>query len=327
MPKIELHLHLEGAFTFEFLFSLIEKYGGDPKVKTPVDLDKKFIFHNFEHFLDLWFWKNQFFREAVDFEECAYTTLENLANQNVVYCEVFYSPWDFTSDNLSVEDITEATLNGIRRAENDFPITANLIADLVRDYDSTKAEERVKQILPYKNKGVIGIGLGGSEQKYPAELFKDAFEKANDFGFRLTAHAGEVMGADSIWQALRKLQVERIGHGIRASEDPELINYLRDYQIPLEVCVISNLKTKIFPSPASHPIKYFIDNRLNITINSDDPTMFGTTITKEFINLYDHFDISLKEIRHLTMNAINSAFISDEKKEVLRKKAETFWEK
>jgi adenosine deaminase len=325
MPKIELHLHLEGAFTFDFLFNLIEKYGGDPEVGTIDELQKKFVFRDFQHFLDLWFWKNKFFKELDDFEKCAYTTLENLANQNVIYCEVFFSPWDFTSDRLSCEEITEATIHGIKRAEKDFSITCNLIADLVRDYDSTKAVERVKQILPYKDKGIIGIGLGGSEQKYPARLFKNAFKAARDLGFHVTAHAGEAAGPESVWEAIRELKVERIGHGVRAIEDEQLVRYLKDVQLPLEVCVNSNLKTKIFPSPMSHPIKRFINSGLNISINSDDPTMFGATITEEFMILYHEIGLSLDEIKQLILNSINSAFISEEMKKKINERANLFW--
>ncbi len=325
MPKVELHLHLEGAFTFDFLFSLIEKYGGDPEVKTPFDLKEKFIFSDFNHFIDLWFWKNQFFNEPIDFDECAYSTLENLARQNVIYCEIFYSPWDFVSEKLSVEAITEATLNGIHRAQSVYPITCNLIADLVRDYDSSNASKRVLQILPYKDKGVIAIGLGGSEQAYPARLFTEAFAKARDLGFYLTAHAGEAAGPQSVWETIQKLKVERIGHGVRSIEDPHLINYLKVNEIPLEVCVNSNLKTKIFSSPETHPIKHFIEKGLNVTINSDDPAMFGATLTEEFVILLDEFEISLDTIRQLTLNAINSAFIPPTMKDKLKKKVKLFW--
>jgi adenosine deaminase len=325
MPKIELHLHLEGAFTFESLFGLLQKYGGDPQIKSPSDLEKKFVFRDFEHFLELWFWKNQYFREPIDFEDCAYKTLENLSHQNVIYCEMFYSPWDFVSDTLSVEAITEATLNGIHRAQNAFPITCNLIADLVRDYDSSTAVERVHQILPYKDKGVIGIGLGGSEQQFPAKLFTESFDRARDLGFHLTAHAGEAAGPQSVWETIQKLKVERIGHGVRSIEDRQLINYLRDHEVPLEVCVNSNLKTKIFSSPKTHPVKHFIEKGLIITINTDDPSMFGATLTEEFIILLDEFDISLDTIRQFTLNAINSAFISPEMKEKLKDNVRDFW--
>jgi adenosine deaminase len=325
MPKVELHLHLEGAFTYEFLFNQIQKYGGDPQIKTVDDLKNKFVFRDFGNFLELWFWKNRYFKETNDFEQCAYTTLGDLAKQNVMYCEVFYSPWDFTSDRLSVEDITEATLSGIKRAEDDFPITCNLIADLVRDYDSKKAVERVLQILPYKDKGVIGIGLGGSEQKYPARLFEDAFKEARNLGFHVTAHAGEAAGPESVWEAIKKLRVERLGHGVRAIEDPQLVRYLKDTHLPLEVCVNSNLKTKIFPSPESHPIKRFIENGLCVSINSDDPSMFGATITEEFYILYHEISISFDDIKQLTLNAINSAFLSKEVKAELILKIDSFW--
>lgn len=326
MPKIELHLHLEGAFTFESLFGLLEKYGGDSQIKTPADLKQKFVFRDFEHFLELWFWKNQFYREPVDFEDCAYKVLESLSHQNVIYCEIFYSPWDFVSEKLSVEEITESVLSGINRATNEFPIDCALIADIVRDYDCNSAIDRVKQVEPYKDQGVIGIGLGGSEQKYPARLFTDAFKRARDCGLHLTAHAGEASGPESVWEAINFLNAERIGHGIRAIEDPQLIEYLKDNNLPLEVCVNSNLKTKIFSSPELHPIKKFIDMDLNVTVNSDDPSMFGASLTEEFLILHDMFEMSLDDMRNVTFNALNSAFISNDFKLKMKKKINSFWQ-
>jgi adenosine deaminase len=325
MPKIELHLHLEGAFTFEFLFNLIEKYGGDPSIGSPEDLKHRFVYRDFEHFLELWFWKNQFFRESEDFEKCAVTTLENLSSQNVIYCEVFFSPWDFIPNGLSIEEITEATLSGIKHAEKTFPIKCNLIADIVRDYDCNKSVDRVLQMVQFKDKGVIGIGLGGSEQKYPAGLFKEAFKKAGDLGFRLTAHAGEAAGPESIWEAIRELNIERVGHGVRAIEDPELVTYLKDHQIPLEVCVISNLKTNIFSSAEKHPIKSFLDSQLKVTLNSDDPAMFGATITEEFLHLYKKIGVSLDQIKLLTYNALESTFMSSIKRDKIEQIINNFW--
>jgi adenosine deaminase len=303
----------------------LEKYGGDSQIKTPADIEKKFVFRDFEHFLELWFWKNQYYKEPADFEDCAYKTLEHLSHQNVIYCEMFYSPWDFISEKLSVEDITESVLCGINRAKNEFPIDCALIADIVRDYDSDSAIDRVKQVEPYNDQGVIGIGLGGSEQKYPARLFSDAFKRARDCGFHLTAHAGEASGPESVWEAINVLNAERIGHGVRAIEDPQLIEYLKNNNIPLEVCVNSNLKTKIFALPELHPIKKFIDMGLNITINSDDPSMFGASLTEEFFILLDQYQISLDNIRQLTLNALNSAFVSDEARFRLREKIDCFW--
>lgn len=325
MPKVELHLHLEGAFTFEFLFGLIQKYGGDKQVKTIAALENKFVFKNFEHFIQMWFWKNQFFRKAEDFEESAYSTLKNLANQNVIYTEVFFSPWDFKDNNVSIEEITEATISGKRRAENQFNIKCNLIADLVRDYGPKNAINRLDEITPYQASGVIGIGLGGNEQKFPPELFKEVFAEARKRGFNLTAHAGEAAGPESIWSALNNLRIERIGHGVRAIEDSDLVEYLYEKQMPLEICVNSNIKTNVFPSIESHPVRQFYKKGLNISISSDDPTMFRATITDEFISLYDHAGFSLNDIKKLTENAIHQSFISLKEKNILLLKMRKFW--
>ncbi len=327
MPKIELHLHLEGAFTVSFLFDLIQKYGTDPAVKTIRDLEKKFVFKDFPHFIETWFWKNQFFKSPEDFEKSTYFTLKNLYQQNVIYAEVFYSPWDFVQFGLQVESITEATLAGIQRAKNDFGIRCQLIADLCRDYGAETAIDRFKQILPYRNKGVIGIGLGGSEQNFPPEPFESVFQFVRDTGFHRVAHAGEAAGAKSVWGAIEKLDVERIGHGVRAIEDPRLVQYLREKQIPLEVCVTSNLKTAVFPSLEAHPIKQFFEDGLLVTINSDDPAMFGANITDEYYRLSEKVGFTPESLKQLTFNAINAAFLSTDEKKKYWKHIDQYWSK
>jgi adenosine deaminase len=319
MPKIELHLHLEGAFNFDFLFRLIEKYGGDPSVKSIADLQEKFVFRDFPHFIELWFWKNQFFKTPADFEESTYHTLKDLADQKVVYAEVFFSPWDFIVNQLRVEEITEATLSGIRRAEKDFPLRCNLIADLVRDYGAAGAIERLNQITPFLKAGVIGIGLGGSEQKFPAQDFSEIFREARRRGFHLTAHAGEASGAESVWAAVKKLGVERIGHGVRAIEDPKLLEYLKQKQIPLEVCVTSNIKTRVFNSLSAHPLPTLLEKGLVVTINSDDPAMFGSNLTDEMILLHEKMDFSLTSLASLMKNALEASFLSRSEKSRLLK--------
>lgn len=327
MPKVELHLHLEGAFTFELLFKLINKYGRDPAITNIQALKNKFVFKDFSHFIDVWFWKNQFFRIADDFEESTYFTLENLHKNNVIYAEVFYSPWDFEQFGLRVEAITEATLYGIQRAKQDFGITCHLIADLCRDYGAETAINRFRQIIPYRERGLIGIGLGGSEQKFPPEPFEKVYHLAAENGFHRVAHAGEACGAESIWGAIQKLNVERIGHGVRAVEDPNLITYLKDQQIPLEICVTSNLKTAVFPSLENHPIKQFFDNGLFVTINSDDPSMFGASVSDEYLMLYEKVNFSLESIKKLSINAALASFLSDEEKQIIIDRIDEFWNK
>jgi len=318
MPKVELHLHLEGAFTFEFLFGLIKKYN-EHEVKSIDELKQKFIFKDFQHFIEMWFWKNKFFRNADDFEESTYQTIKNLSSQNVIYAEVFFSPWDFEPSGLKVETIAEATISGIRKAESEFPIKCGLIVDIVRNHGSATAMNRLNQITPYLNRGIIGLGLGGNERDFPATDFKEVFREAKKRGFRLTAHAGEAAGPESVWSAILDLETERIGHGVRAIEDQRLVDYLVEKKIPLEVCITSNIKTKVFQSFHEHPFPELFKKEVIVTINSDDPPMFGSNITDEFLLLYNDLNFSLSDLFFLTRRAINSSFLdnSDKKKYLL----------
>jgi adenosine deaminase len=316
MPKVELHLHLEGAFTFGFLFELIEKYGGSPEIKSIDDLKEKFVFKDFNNFIETWYWKNQFFREYVDFEELAFNTLKDLAKQNVIYVELFFSPWDFNSAGFDVELLTKSIIKGVKRGEKSFGIRCNLIADLVRNYGANNSQKRLDEITPFLNKGVIGIGLGGSEKEFPANLFKEVFIEAKKRGFRTTIHAGEAAGADSIWAALLDCKTERIGHGVRAIEDPMLIDYLIRKKIPLEICITSNLMTKVFDSIENHPFKYLDEMGIVATINSDDPPMFGSNITNELILINKEFGYGIKELVRLMKNSVKAAFLEEKDKNI-----------
>lgn len=325
MPKVELHLHLEGAFTFEFLFDLIQKRGNEKNIRDVNELRRQFVFKDFQDFIRIWFWKNKFFQSPADFEESAYRTLKELSRQNVIYAEAFFSPWDFLPNGLHVDEIAEATISGVKRAERECPIKCRLIADIVRNYGSENAEERVRQVARYIGEGVIGIGLGGNERDFPPGPFRPAFRLARDIGFRTTAHAGEASGARSVWDTVQELKVERIGHGVRAVEDDRLLEFLRTNQIPLEVCITSNLRTGVFRSLEDHPFDRMFKEGLLVTVNSDDPSMFGATITDEFVLLVDRLGYSGDDLKQLTLNAINSAFLSKAEKEMHREKILKFW--
>lgn len=325
MPKVELHLHLEGAFTFENLYSLIEKYGGDPNIKNIDELRNFFTFKDFPHFLKTWYWKNRFFREPEDFENSTYHTIKNLAEQNVVYAEVFYSPWDFEPNGLKVEEITEATISGIQKAETEYKIKIGLIADIVRNYGAEGSLKRLFQVTPFLNRGIIGLGLGGDEKGYPAEDFQVVFKKAKDAGFRLTAHAGEADGPNSVKDAILKLGVERIGHGVRAVEDDDVINIIKEKNIPLEVCITSNICTKIYSSVEDHPFKKMFEQGIIVTLNSDDPPMFGANITDEFLLVADKLNFCMEDVKLLSLNAVNASFLDQDAKTSLRNSFEKYW--
>jgi adenosine deaminase len=318
MPKVEIHLHLEGAIPPETLLRFIRRKGGEPGLKTVADLRRKLTYTDFESFIDLWVWKNTFIKYEADFEEIAYGVLEWLSRQQVKYVEAFYGPGDYRRHGLSVEGITERLIEGKERAYRDFGIRCGLIVDLIRDHGPEIGMERVKQLTPYLGKGVIGVGLGGSEQLFPADPYQYVYEEAKSRGFRLTAHAGEVAGAGSIWSAIRKLKAERIGHGLRAHQDPQLIEFLKERQIPLEICVTSNLRTQVCESVREHPVRQYFDQGLKVTVNSDDPAMFNTSLTEEYLTLARELGFTVEEIKRVALNAVDSCFLPAEDKAALR---------
>jgi len=329
MPKIELHLHLEGAIPLPTLLNFIQKRGKDTSIKNLKDLKKQLIYSNFTQFIKVWLWKNSFITEYEDFEELAYRVLQSLSQQNVKYVEAFYSPRDFTFRNkrLSSSGITESLIRGKKRAFDDFGIRSELIVDVVRDYGPRMGMGLIKELSVYLGRGLIGIGLGGSEKLFPAGLFTKVYQEARERGFRLTAHAGEADGAKSIWAALNELGAERIGHGLRAYENPQLINYIRERQIPLEMCVVSNIKTRVCKSFKEHPVKNYFKEGLMVTINSDDPSMFDTSITNEYLVLIQKFGFNLEEIRKVNFNSIEASFMTDEEKDTMKVTFNKEWER
>lgn len=316
IPKIENHLHLEGAIPYETLWQLIEKYGGDETVHNLDQLKEKFVYRDFNHFIEMWVWKNQFIREYEDFVFISEAVFSDLVKQNVNYAEIFISPSLF-KDKLSAQKIIEAISLSIHKVSE---IKINLIVDLVRDYGPEEEMRTLFEINEVKNLGVIGIGIGGTENKYPAGLFINVYEKARKFGFRTTAHAGEASGPESIWSAINDLQVDRIGHGTRAVEDLKLLEYLSENKIPVELCVLSNLRTKVIHSIEEHPVKTFIEKGIPVSINTDDPKMFGNSLVEEYQTIKDVFNYSNEEIHTIILNSIDTMWLDEQEKKELAKK-------
>jgi adenosine deaminase len=325
MPKVELHLHLEGAFTFSTLLSLINKYGGETGVHTIEDLQRRFAYIDFPHFIEIWKWKNKFFRTPEDFELSVFESLRELRTQNVLYVEAFYSPWDFEGNGLTMREITRAVIRGCRKAREQFGIRCSLIADINRDFGPEAGGKRIDDAAEFLGQGVIGIGLGGSEHLYPAELFEKVFAKAHTKGLHCVAHAGEAAGASSVWAALNTLKAERIGHGTRAIEDPVLMKELKRRKIPIEVCMTSNVCTGVVKSVEVHPVKQFLDSGLPVTINTDDPTMFNCTLEGEYKNLLTRCGVKAEMLRTISYASLNASFLDDKGKQELRSAFDLFW--
>ncbi len=313
IPKIENHLHLEGAIPLETLWELVQKYGGDKSVNDYNQFKNRFLYRDFNHFIETWSWKNQFIREYEDFTFISEAVSNDLVEQNIKYAEIFISPSLFKK-RLETQKIVETIAMSITKNSE---IEIKLIVDLVRDYGQEKEMKTLYEICEVKNHGIIGIGIGGTEHQYPPELFKDLYEQARNFGFYTTAHAGEAAGPESIWGAIQELKVDRIGHGTRAMEDNELMEYLSINKIPIELCPISNLRTRVINSMEEHPVKNYIDMGIPISINTDDPKMFGNSLTEEYNTLKKTFDLSNEDIYNIIINSINTTWLNQNEKEDL----------
>ena len=326
IPKVELHLHLDGAIPADLLFSFVQR--SEPSFSRQ-EFDEKrnrLKSSDFSEFIKFWTWKNSFIKSHEDFRDIAYHVLKDLKNQNVRYAEIFYSPADYNKFDIPFETVTEGILEGRELARKEFGIQCEFIVDLVRDYGPDHALEYLKKVKKYGEKGLIGIGLGGSEHAFPAKDFVRAFREAEVMGLRRVAHAGEFAGAQSVRDAVELLGIERIGHGTRSYEDPELIEMLKERQIPLEVCVVSNIALGVCKSYEEHPVKTYFDKDLLITINSDDPLMFDSDLNDEYRILVEKLNFSMADLKTLSLNGVKASFLSEEKKTEMLGEFMGIWE-
>ena len=315
IPKVELHVHLEGSIPLDALWQLIQQYGGDAQVPSLDAIVERFTYRDFPHFIETWVWKNRFIRTPADFTFIAEAVARDWAAQHIRYVEAHYSPTDFARHGISIGDITTAIRRGLDRVRD---IDVKLIADVVRDSSVSQAMHTLETVAELRDYGVIGIGLGGSEQSHPPEKMTTVFARARQLGLHTTVHAGEAAGAPSIWGAIHTLHAERIGHAARATEDPSLCAYLRQNQLPLEMCPLSNMRTGVVATFADHPVVEFIRQGMLVTINTDDPKMFNNTLADEYTLLMTEGGIHEADICALIDNAIRASWLSDAEKTALR---------
>lgn len=314
LPKIELHVHLEGAIPHKALFELIQKYDGDSSIQNVAALEKRFEYKDFHQFIETWSWKNQFLREYEDFAYIAELTARDMAAQNIRYVELFFSPSLFARHGLDVQEITHSVRKGLLRVPE---IEIALIADLVRDYGAEFELKTLNALNEVKDCGVVGIGLGGSEHEYPPEPFESLYHEARRMDFCTNAHAGEASGAQSIWGTINHLHVDRIGHGTRIYEDPKLMDYVAEKEIPIELCPVSNVRTGVVNSIREHPIRKYFEHGLVISVNTDDPKMFNTSLAHEYRSLVQNCGFTKQEICKIILLSINSLWLPEEKKNSL----------
>jgi adenosine deaminase/aminodeoxyfutalosine deaminase len=239
--------------------------------------------------------------------------MQRLRQQNVVHAEVYVSIGVIRWRGQPVEPIFEGMERGRERGQRDFGVSLLWIFDAVRHFGPEAAAEVFNLAARLRERNVVGIGIGGDEARGPAEGFRDLYKKAADNGLRLTAHAGETTGPESVWGALN-IGAERIGHGLSAANDPELMEVMAQKQVPLEICITSNLRTGACKEMQEHPVKKFFDEGLMITLSTDDPAMFQTSLNKEFEIAQQEFGFTDEHLRELARNSIEASFLPVEKK-------------
>jgi len=310
LPKAELHLHLEGAIEPATLLELKRGHGSSV---TMAEIEALYRYSDFTSFLMAFKAVSGELQTADDYELITYRLMRQLKEENILHAEVYVSVGVCLWRKQDFAAIFEGIERGRERGEKDFGISLLWIFDAVRQFGAEAARSVFELAVRYRDRHVVGVGIGGDELKAPPELFRDVYGYAESNGLRLTAHAGETAGPDSIWGALN-LHAERLGHGLTASQDPELVEELAQRQIPVEICITSNLRTGACPSLADHPARNYFDQGVMITLNSDDPAMFGTSLLREYQLAQDSFGFTDEHLRELARNSFEASFLPAEKK-------------
>ncbi len=314
LPKAELHLHLEGTVAPATLVELSEQHGEAPAERMTLgDAVMLYQYENFQGFLMAFKAVTQLLRTGHDYELITYRMMQELRRQNVLHAEVYVSVGVCLWKGMDFAAVFEGMERGREAGERDFGVSLLWIFDAVRHFGADAGQKVVELAVRYRTRNVVGIGIGGDEARGPAEWFAPSYRYAAEHGLRLTAHAGETTGPESVWGALN-LRAERIGHGIQAAKDVELMDVLAERQIPMELCVSSNLQTGACPALAEHPLREFFERGLMVTLNSDDPAMFHTTLEGEYQLVQQHFYFSDEQMRELARNSFEASFLPAERK-------------
>ncbi len=316
LPKIELHLHIEGTLEPELMFELAQRNSISLPHKNVEDVKAAYQFNNLQDFLDIYYQGAQVLQSEQDFYDLTWAYINKCREQNVVHIEPFFDPQAHTSRGISFASVISGICRALKDGEKEFGITYCLIMCFLRHLSEAEAIETLELAKPYLDK-IDGVGLDSSELNHPPEKFSQVFSLAKELGLKLVAHAGEEGPAGNIWSALDNLNVERIDHGVRALDDTELVARLIESKIPLTVCPLSNVKLKVFESMPEHTILTMLELGLSVCVNSDDPSYFGGYITQNFNELSKHLSLSKKQAKQLVENSINGSFASKlRKKEI-----------
>lgn len=319
LPKVELHLHIEGSLEPELAFELAKRNGIALPYASVESLRAAYNFSNLQSFLDIYYQGAGVLQTEQDFYDLTWAYLLRCRQDKVMHTEIFFDPQTHLERGIAFEIV----IGGIRRAlaegKKTLGISSFLIMCFLRHLSEESAFETLKAAEPFLEQ-IDGVGLDSSELGHPPEKFARVFEKARQMGLRAVAHAGEEGPASYIWDALDILKVERIDHGVRCVEDPLLVARLAAERIPLTVCPLSNLKLKVFNSMHQHNILDLLDKGLCVTVNSDDPAYFGGYMTSNYQALADALMASKEQLRRLALNSVEASWLAEPEKQLLRER-------
>ncbi|MEV0265378.1 adenosine deaminase [Streptomyces sp. NPDC050617] len=309
LPKAELHVHHVGSASPRIVAELAARHPDSPVPSDPEALADFFTFRDFAHFIDVYLSVVDVIRDAEDVRLLTYEVARDMARQNIRYAELTVTPYSSTSRGIPDAAFVEAIEDARVAAEADLGVRLRWCFDIPGEAGLTSAEETERIATTLRPEGLVSFGLGGPEIGVPRPQFAPFFERAIAAGLHSVPHAGETTGPETIWDALTHLRAERIGHGTSAVQDPKLLAHLAEHRIPLEVAPTSNIATRAVATLDEHPLKQMVDAGCLVTINSDDPPMFGTDLNSEYAIAARLLDLDARGVAALAKNAVEASFM------------------
>ena len=323
MPKVELHLHIEGSLEPELMFELAERNGIELGHGSVNELRAAYRFTDLQSFLDIYYRAAQVLRTEQDFYDLTWAYLQRCKTQNVRHAEIFFDPQTHTERGVSMAAVVEGIHRALTDGERELGVTSRLILCFLRHLSAEDAAATWREAQPFLDR-IHGVGLDSSERGNPPSKFTAVFAEARAAGLRAVAHAGEEGPPAYIWEALNLLQVERIDHGVRCLEDPKLVEHLATAQVPLTVCPLSNIKLQVFPEMRRHTLPQLLAAGVKVTINSDDPAYFGGYVEENYAAVQEAFDLDGSTLVMLARNGFEAAWVSAEQRASYLRELDTY---
>lgn len=313
LPKVELHLHLEGSLEPELMFKLAQRNNIQLPFKSIEEIHNAYEFSNLQDFLDIYYQGANVLLHEEDFYDLTWAYLQKCKQQNVVHVEPFFDPQTHTDRGVSFETVITGISRALKDGETELGISSQLIMCFLRHLSEDQAFTTLQQAEPFLEY-FVAVGLDSSENGHPPEKFSRVFEKARNMGLLTVAHAGEEGPAEYVWTAIKDLKVSRVDHGVRSIDDPLLMDYLIQNRTPLTVCPLSNTKLCVFENMSQHNILQMLDMGVCVTVNSDDPAYFGGYMTENFVALAESLSMSKQQAVQLVKNSVEASFASEKRK-------------